>query len=211
MYRLASLLIVVFVVGACSGAAVGTVEPARTVTPMASADATASAQDAAPSSNPTATPTSPATPTPEPSNADAGPKTFAPGDTITVTSNGDDWATIVVSKVAYKKSYKGTYYTDTPKTKGDVFVQLFVTYTALTDGVDYNQFDWQVFADGVAIDDFTFVTNGPEPTLASGTLPKGRKAQGWLVYEVPAKGEVLLSYQANMFSDEGPVFEVKLR
>jgi hypothetical protein len=41
--------------------------------------------------------------------------------------------------------------------------------------------------------------------------PKGRKASGWLVYEVPAKGQILLSYKGNMFSDAAPVFEVVLR
>ena len=48
-------------------------------------------------------------------------------------------------------------------------------------------------------------------TLSSGTLPKGRKPSGWLVYEVPAKGQILLSYKGNMFSDAAPVFEVVLR
>ena len=33
----------------------------------------------------------------------------------------------------------------------------------------------------------------------------------WVVYEVPAKGRVLMSYTGNMFSDEGPVFEVVVR
>jgi len=37
----------------------------------------------------------------------------------------------------------------------------------------------------------------------------GRIAEGWLVYEVPAEGEVLMSYGGN-FGD-APVFEVVLR
>jgi hypothetical protein len=78
-------------------------------------------------------------------------------------------------------------------------------------GVDYNPFDFQIFVDGQAVDSWAFVINGPEPALSSGTLPEGRSAEGWLVYEVPAAGEVLLSYSGNMFLDEAPVFEVVLR
>ena len=98
-----------------------------------------------------------------------------------------------------------------PAGEGKPVHQAKITCTALQDGVDYNQFDWQVFANGEAVDNFAFVTNGPEPQLSSGTLPKGRKASGWVVYEVPAKGKVLLSYSSNIFLDEAPVFEVVLR
>lgn len=146
--------------------------------------------------------------TPEPTPVAEGPKTFKPGDPITITSDDEDWATVVVSQVKQVKSYKGEYSTDKPK-KGRIFIQAKVTYTALADGVDYNPYDWQVFVDGEAVDSSTFVLNGPE-TLDSGTLPKGRKASGWLVYEIPAKGKVLLSY-GGTFSNEAPVFEVQLR
>ena len=86
-----------------------------------------------------------------------------------------------------------------------------MTYHALADGATYNPFDWQVFCNDEAVDDYTFVSDGPEPTLNSGTLPKGRKAKGWLVYEVPAKGRCVLSYGANSFIDQGAVFEVLIR
>jgi hypothetical protein len=51
---------------------------------------------------------------------------------------------------------------------------------------------------------------GPRPELSSGTLPACRKALGYVVYEVPAKGEVRMSY-GNMFGDDAPVFEVIIR
>jgi hypothetical protein len=41
-------------------------------------------------------------------------------------------------------------------------------------------------------------------------LPKSRKASGWVVYEVPAKGEVRMSYGGS-FSNEAPIFEVIIR
>ena len=43
------------------------------------------------------------------------------------------------------------------------------------------------------------------------TAPRSPGAGGWLVQEVPPKGQILLSYKGNMFSDDPPVFEVVLR
>ena len=128
-----------------------------------------------------------------------------------LTNNGSDWADITVSKVSFPTSYKGTYYTDTPD-KGNVYMQVWVTYKAVVDGVDYNQFDWDVFVDGSALQNtFTVVLSGPSPTLSSGWWPAGRTASGWLIYEVPVKGQVVLSYKGNMFSNQGPIFEYQLR
>ena len=95
--------------------------------------------------------------------------------------------------------------------KGNVYIQALITYTALADGATYNPFDWQVFCNDEAVDSYTYVSDGPEPDLNSGTLPKGRKAKGWVVYEIPAKGRCVLSYGANSFIDEGAVFEVLIR
>jgi len=95
--------------------------------------------------------------------------------------------------------------------RGNVYIEMHVTYRALAQNVDYNPFDWQLYVDDVAIDTFTIVLNGPDPELGSGSLPKGRKAQGWLVYEIPKTGRAVLSYSSNMFSDDPPVFEVLLR
>jgi hypothetical protein len=138
------------------------------------------------------------------------PTRFAAGEVITVTSDDEDWAEVTVTKVREVKKYDGEYNLDDRPAKGNIYIEAFLTYTALDNGVDYNPFDWQVFADGVAADDFTYVSYGPKPELASGTLPKGRQASGWVVYEVPTSGEVLLSY-GGTFSNEAPVFEVVLR
>jgi hypothetical protein len=147
-------------------------------------------------------------PTPEPSPS--APPLFKPGEPAIVTRGGEDYLEITVSKVAEKKKYGSGYSVDTPA-KGNVYIQAYVTYRALADGATYNPFDWQVFCNETAVDRFTFLLSGPEPVLGSGTLPKGRKAAGWLVYEVPAKGRCVLSYGANMFLGEGAVFEVLLR
>jgi hypothetical protein len=85
-------------------------------------------------------------------------------------------------------------------------------HRALQDGVSYGSIDWQAFNNGQAVDGCTFLMNGPEPQLSMGTLPNGRTASGGLVYEVPAPGELRLSYENPwLFGNSGPVFEVLLR
>jgi hypothetical protein len=148
-------------------------------------------------------------PTEEPAEEEPGTSTVAVGETTTITADGEDYLDITVSKPKQRKKYDGEYLDDKPK-KGNVFLEVYVTYKALQDGASYNQFDWNVFVDGVAIDDFTFVSNGPEPTLGSGDLPEGRQAKGWLVYEIPAKGEAILSYSGSFIND-APIFEVVVR
>ncbi len=140
-----------------------------------------------------------------------GPVTYASGDVIKVTHDGAPWATILVGKVKIVARYKsGSGYFDDVPAKGNVYLQAYVTYTALTDGVSYNPYDWQVFAGGTAVDNSAFVSYGPSPDLGSGTLPKGREAVGWVVYEVPKAGEVVMSYSGSLF-DPAPVFEVVVR
>jgi hypothetical protein len=130
-----------------------------------------------------------------------------------VTSDGANWATVTISDVKVVASYPSKYghaYDDKPKTAGDVFIQAKVTYVALTDGVTYNPFDWQAFCAGTAVDNFAFVTYGPTPRLSSGTLPNGRNASGYVVYEVPSAGEVRMSYKG-YFTNKAPIFEVIIR
>ncbi len=208
MLRASALLIASLLLAACSGTAASLQTPAPSRAPTTSAATPAAATNSP--AGATATPGAADTEAPTAAPPDS-PSQYRPGDPIVLTSDGADWARITVSKVKAVASFKGAYYTDKPKVKGDVFIEAYIAYEALDNGVDYNPFDWQVFANGEAVDNFAFVMNGPEPQLDSGTLPKGRKAAGWVVYEVPAKGEVLLSYQGNAFSNDAPAFEVKLR
>jgi hypothetical protein len=149
----------------------------------------------------------PSTPEPDPTQTTGR---FVAGDTVTVTKDGEPWAEIVVSNVALKSRYGSGYSISRPD-KGNIYIQARISYTASTNGVDYNPYDWQVFVAGVAVSNSAFVLDGPKPDLNSGTLPQGRKASGYVVYEVPVNGEVLLSYGANIFSNDAPVFEVVLR
>ena len=169
------------------------VTPKLTATPIATA---------------TPVPTVTARPTLVPTSA---PAYYRPGDTVTLTNNGEPLAMVSISKLSFVRSYPGDYYSDLPD-PGNVYVQMWVTYTALVDGVNYNALNWSMFVDGSQLQNtFIFLMNGPKPTLGSGTLPKGRKASGWLLYEIGASGQVVLSYQPNLFSDRPPLFEYLLR
>jgi hypothetical protein len=172
-------------------------------TPSAAPDPTA---QATPRPTPDATPD----PTPVPTPVS---NTFAVGDVITITQDGDAWADFTVVEVNQAAEFVDPdgYFNDTPSTDGYVYLSALVRYEAVASGVDYNPFDFQVFVDGQAVDGYAFAINGPEPDLGSGTLPAGRVAEGWLLYEVPPTGQVLLSYSGNIFLDEEPVFEVILR
>jgi len=180
------------VVAACSSAAVSTVEPG-TATPSETAAATAE-PTASPTAEPTAADTAIATDTPAPTT-----KTFVPGDEVTVTQNGEPYLKIVVSKVSQHFKY------------GAFYIQAFVTYTSLADGATYDAINWQVHVRDVATDNPPFATSARKPELHSGTLPKGRKVGGWVEYEVPPRGKVVMSYSGGTDGNEAPVFEVVIR
>jgi hypothetical protein len=137
------------------------------------------------------------TQTPRPANV------LLPGETATIGGVG----TVGVSKVSEHSSYPGNGYADRPG-PGDVFLQAWAVYSAELP-FRYNALDWDVFIEDVAVDGYPILLNQPMPRLGSGELPSGRRAEGWLVFEVPAKGEVRLVYHAPIRLD--PEFEWVLR
>ena len=118
---------------------------------------------------------------------------------------------VTVSEPGFYESYADPdgFFDDEPRQEGYVYLQVFVEYEALADSASFNTFDWQVFADGRLLDSFAYAVNGPQPDLGSGRLPAGRTASGWLLYEVPPQGEIVLAYAPNF--DGPPVFEIQLR
>ena len=158
-----------------------------------------------PTVRPTTRPTTKPTARPTP----AGPSKAQIGETVTITCSGDPCLEVTVSDPSEHASYAGDYFNDDPDQAGYVYMQVYVKYVSLQDGADYNQFDWDIYADGRQLDSWTFAVNGPEPDLGSGSLPSGRTAEGWLLYEVPPTGEVILSYAPNY--NGAPIFEVVLR
>jgi hypothetical protein len=186
------VLAAVAMLAGCSAQSVSTAEPAKGT--QGAAGQSQAAQSQAPQATPTV----------------AGPATYKQGDTVTVKQDGKDAIKITISDVKVVPSYTANSYTDKPQVEGNVFIQAKVTYEALTDGVSYNPFDWQVFCAGEAVQNFTLVINGPKPGLDSGSLTNGRKASGYVVYEVAPKGEVRMSYKGSFLND-APVFEVVIR
>jgi hypothetical protein len=186
------------------GGAGTTVTPTPVATPVVATPVVAT-----PEPDPNAVETPIADDTPEPAETT---KRAAVGEVNTITAADEDYLEITVSQPTQHKSY-GSGYSVTKPAKGNIFLQTLVTYKGLQDGASYNQFDWDVFVNGEALQGYTaFVYDGgPKPALSSGDLPKGRTAKGWLIYEVPAKGEVLLSYKGASFNNDAPIFEVVVR
>jgi hypothetical protein len=163
------------------------------------------------SANPTATARPTVRPTPQPTvrPTPAGTSRAAIGQTVPIECGGDPCLDITVTERSEHSSYPGDYYADEPEQPGWVYMQVYVRYVSSKDASSYNQFDWAIYADGRQLDSYGFAINGPKPDLGSGTLPAGRTAEGWLLYEVPPTGEIVLSYEPNY--DGPPIFEVVLR
>ena len=150
----------------------------------------------------------------EPATTDAGPGSPSEakiGQSIRITCDGQDCMDVVVLKATTATRYKDAHYSDLddkPKHKGDVFLAVQVRYTAIGAGADYNALDWGLYVNDEQVQDQAFVSNGPEPALIANDLPKGKKVTGWIVWEVPSKGRIVLSYEPGR---NGSIFEVVLR
>lgn len=181
--RFALALAAMLAVGACSTQTVSTLAPLIIPTPQ--------------------------TPMPTLMPAYAGPMTVPLGQTITVSRGGTAWANLTVSDVKVVASYPGTDSTDRPKTAGDVFIQAKVTYEALTDEVEVNEYDWKVYYSGRLITAFAYVLNGPEPAFHTCLLGNGVSDSDYAVLEVPATGEIRMAWFGIV--NATPWFEVVIR
>jgi hypothetical protein len=200
------LLLVVALVTACSSSA----PPAAPATPAPATPAPTSAEPA--SEAPTPTDAASAQPATDAPSAGAGSvDRFDAGTTVVVSKDDVDYVEITVADVSVAESYEGDMVDDEPQVPGNVFIQAYAEYHALRDDTAYNSLDWKLVVDGVQQSGFTFLLNGPEPTLSFGTLAAGETAGGWLVYEVPPEGEVVVQWGDILVFQDGPVFEVLLR
>jgi hypothetical protein len=153
-------------------------------------------------------PTAEPTPGPTPTTS-----TYAVGDVITIPQNNEPWADFVVLEVREAEMFPAPngQYADSPQISGYIFLAARVRYEALTDGVRYGSFQFDLLVDGQAVDSYPFAPNGPKPELSRGTLSQGLTTEGWVLYEVPPVGEVRLSYSDLLTLNEPPIFEVVLR
>ncbi len=146
--------------------------------------------------------------TPEATPADEATITWRVGDPIRITCGGEDCLDVTVLQVKFATGYGSGYMRDAPR-KGHVYAAVQVRYKAVMSGADYNPWDWQLFVNDEAISEFAYLVSGPAPELSAGTLPKGKSVTGWVVWEVPKSGRVVIAYGGSV--SQAPVFEIILR
>jgi hypothetical protein len=149
--------------------------------------------EAAPSVDPSES-TTPPEPTVDPSEITDLPL----GATINVSgTRGDNDAPFQMTvKVGAKKASRRAIEEYGEKPKG-TYVGLQVQYTCTEGSCEYGSFDFALRnSDGEEFDS----TYGFQPNLESGNLRKGRKAKGWITYDL-AKGTYYLEYRAHSFDD----------
>ena len=127
-----------------------------------------------------------ATPVPAPVTT-----TFGVGETVTVTSDGRHPSTSSSAKSPRPRR------TPTPmaitrtsrRSPGTSSSRRSSSTPRSRTTSSYNPFDWQVFVDGQAVDNYAFAINGPKPDLGSGTLPAGRTRRAGSCMRSPPKAK----------------------
>jgi hypothetical protein len=76
-------------------------------------------------------------------------------------------------------------------------IAILVTYSCTAGTCDYNELDWNLRSADGTTHNVTFGDNFG-PSLNSGTLNAGSKAQGWVVFEAPP-GSFTAEYTGNPF------------
>jgi hypothetical protein len=137
-----------------------------------------------------------------PSMPPAGPELFEPEEPA-ILEGRSARAEVRNAEVEQFARFYGASGDDVPA-DDHVFVQLHITYTALTDNVSYAPADWQLFADGLAAGSRARVANGPDPSLEAGVLAKGERASGYVIFEAPATGELILAYAGRTLASAAP-------
>lgn len=115
---------------------------------------------------------------PDPAASPAAYGEGLPGPGVTLARDDETVTLVEVDWNASKKLDRK------PDDKANRYIAIRVLYEATEDGASYNPFHWSVVdLDGFAWEQ-TFI--GRDPVLqSSNDLPAGRKAQGWVTFEVP--------------------------
>jgi hypothetical protein len=139
----------------------------------------------------------------------SAPQSFPSGTVVLVAESGTPRLEIAVFGVSFSPSYGSGDAAQFPKTAGDIFTSVRVTYDAIWDGATYNRYDWRLRVDGTPSGDPVLPLHGPTPMLDAGTLIAGRVVSGYIVYEVPPTGRISMVYYC--YHDLSQSFEVVLR
>jgi len=118
------------------------------------------------------------------------------GQSITVSGTNNDTPYVMDLKAVSIKKSKAAIEDYGNKPKGS-YVGILVEYTCTQGTCSYNPFDFKVRnSDG---DEFDSSSSSFTPGLESGDLRHGRKARGYITYDLP-KGKYVLEYSAG-FAD----------
>jgi hypothetical protein len=192
---IATAVVLAAPLGACGQATAPTTTSSATATPRATANATLP----------------PSTSSTGPTEDANGPLAAQLNQPIRITCDGADCLDVTVVKVTTATRYKDPSgykeLDDVPK-KGKIFVAVQLKYVAVGPDASFNPFDWGLYVNDEKVQDTAFASNGPEPQLSSGDLPKGKSVSGWVIWEVPTTGKVVISYEPGR---NGSIFEVVLR
>ena len=120
------------------------------------------------------------------------------GRSITVTgTNGGTPFNLQVQVVSLKKSHLPL--SDFGNKPRGTFVGVLVQYTCTQGTCSYNPFDFTVRGQGG--DEYSTVFPTFEPDLQSGELRAGRKARGYMTFDLP-KGGYMVEYRSTLFDQD---------
>ena len=140
-------------------------------------------------------------PTPSPTSSPAlGEDEIAIGENVAITRDGVSWAALRVTDVVIERSFAETdgRGRDRPERIGNVFVAANVTISALAESVAFDLAGFQATVDTGEEVTLAFSDLGPKPDLLPATLEaRGDSASGWLIFEAPEAGRVLLGYTSD--------------
>lgn len=133
---------------------------------------------------------------------------LALGSTITVSGTSGDAPYEMTVNVGKAKTSTSALVDFGEKPTGS-YVGFPITYECTSGSCDYNPFDWTIRSEDGEEFDPSFVDTF-DPTLDSGTLREGRKAKGYITYDLPA-GEYFIEYTVSLWDDESAswVYTVK--
>ena len=122
---------------------------------------------------------------------------------------------VAVSATQYDEFSSGGV-VEQPDRPGRVFLAVHISYRALVDHVHFDRGQWVLLVDRIPTNSFALTRFGPSPELFAGELLAGQSADGWLVYEIPPKGDLALWWErglplANEVIDNGLSFEITLK